>query len=126
VERLGHASPRGKLIEICKEYKLGVQQATLPPLLEIDPDGLSADDASEREEPEEEANDGGTRRFRDQMLGDGERGLSSAEIAKLLGLRESTVRAYLSNEERRRGLARIRADAGLRKRALAIVAEQRA
>jgi hypothetical protein len=67
------------------------------------------------------------RRFRDEMLGDPERGLSVTEIARLLGYEESTVRSYLSSPQRTHEMGdRIRGDERVRTRALAIVARRRA
>jgi restriction endonuclease Mrr len=68
----------------------------------------------------------GGKRLRETMLGDRDQGLGPDEIADLLGLHENTVRVYLCDEDRRRGMfERIRSDPDIRNKALRVVAKKR-
>ena len=133
-QRIVYLIDGDKLIEICKRYEIGVIKKTLPGLLVLDPevareapvhddheataDGAEPDDLSER--------DGLTiRRFRDEMLGDPERGLSVEEVAELSGYKANTVRVYLSDERKKVLGDAIRGDQKARTRALAIVSSRR-
>lgn len=118
-----------QLVEVCKTYRLGVVEVKLPLLLEIDRSAFAARDSTDADDEEDITSGDGAgpvQRFRDAMLGDDDRGISVAEVARLLGLEESTVRSYLSSEERRRDLGdRIRGDEKLRARALRLVSKRR-
>jgi restriction endonuclease Mrr len=133
-QRIVYLIDGDKLIEICKRNQIGVKKVPLPDLLVLDPEvarepvrddpeaaaeGAEPDDLSER--------DGLTgRRFRDEMLGDAERGLSVEEVAELSGYKVKTVRVYLTDDQRRRVLGdAIRGNQKARKRALAIVSSRR-
>jgi hypothetical protein len=66
------------------------------------------------------------RRFRDEMLGDPDRGLTVSEIARMLGYEEGTVRTYLTSPKRTHDMGdQIRADERLRDKALGIIARRR-
>jgi hypothetical protein len=134
-----------KLIEICKRNQIGVKKVPLPDLLVLDPE--VARESSVREDHEaaaEEAEPDGServglavrgfrdedglsgRRFRDEMLGDPERGLTVEEVAELSGYRVKTVRVYLADDQQRKVLGdAIRGNQKARKRALAIVSSRR-
>jgi restriction endonuclease Mrr len=121
-----------RLVEICKQYEIGITRTSLPPILTIDEEQFSGFEA-EDEPNEGDANHSlepqaivGVKRFRDEMLGDSQAGVSAREIASLLGLTEGSVRTYLSIPERRAALGdRIRADPDIRRKALALVAGRR-
>lgn len=144
------------LVRICREHQIGVKRIELPYLFvtdssqfepagaeEEDDDEVNAEEASsdeqggEEDEDEDGDRDGtedgdnkkprGLLRFRDEMLGDQDRGLTYSEISTLLGLSQATVRNYLYDEDKRRMLGdRIRADDAIRARAIAIVNRRRA
>jgi restriction endonuclease Mrr len=116
-----------KLIEICTRNRIGVKKAPLPELLVLDDEltgesgadeGSEVDDSVVEETP-------GTRRLRDEMLGDAESGLSIEEVADLSGLAITTVRAYLADHRRKLLGQKIRADGQARARALLIVSRRR-
>jgi restriction endonuclease Mrr len=121
-----------QLSEICKEHDIGVKKATLPPLLMIDEEAFTeleeevSGSASSDDEGETAVEPTAVKRFRDEMLGDRESGISVEEVANLLGLTEGTVRTYLSIPARRQVLGeRIRSDSEIRAKALELVARRR-
>lgn len=123
-----------KLIEICKRSRIGVKSVPLPELLILDPEvareaPLRPHSQAVEGETEPDAplgRDGlTTRRLRDEMLGDPERGLSVEEVAELSGYKINTVRVYLSDGRRKALGDAIRGDQETRSRALAIVSSRR-
>jgi hypothetical protein len=123
-----------KLVEICKRNQIGVKKVSLPELLVLDPEvareppvrahSVTADEGAEPEELSERAN-ATVRRFRDEMLGDSERGLSAEEVAELSGYTINTVRQYLFDGRRKALGDAIRGNRKARGRALAIVTSRR-
>lgn len=141
-QRLVYLIDGNEIVNACKQYGIGVRRKVLPELLEIDEQffqGTSdevGDDADELDELEElSAREGAdseqrarssSRRLREEMLGDSERGLSVQEVAGLTGHAESTVTQYLYNPDRRRSLfEKIRQAPDVRQRALQIVGRKR-
>jgi Restriction endonuclease len=116
-----------RLIEICKQYEIGIKRQALPPLLLVDEEEFDQEKGGEAPGSDPPTSSvGGVRRLRDEMLGDRDRGLTAAEIATLLGLKESTVTVYLTDPSRRQELGdRLREDPALRVRALQIVGQRR-
>lgn len=124
-----------KLIEVCRSKRIGVNNVTLPDLLVLDPEVQVAREATARDisetsedgaELDEDSERNPTiRRFRDEMLGDPERGLSVEEVAELSGYRINTVRIYLSDGRRKALGDAIRRKQESRIRALAIVSSRR-
>lgn len=93
-QRIVYLIDGDKLIEICKRNQIGVKKVPLPELLVLDPEVAReppvrdlSETVEEGAEPEElsERTSASARRFRDEMLGDAERGLSIAEVAELSG-----------------------------------------
>jgi restriction endonuclease Mrr len=133
-QRIVYLIDGDKLIDVCKRNRIGVVLAPLPSLLVLDPEiarEAPARDVPDLEEdravPEETLDWEGPaiRRFRDEMLGDSERGLSVEEAAELSGYKLNTVRIYLTDERRRVIGDAIRRDKRARDRALAIVSSRR-
>lgn len=134
-QRIVYLIDGDKLIEICKRNQIGVKKVPLPELLVLDPEvareAPTRDDPETAEygaEPDDRSEQAGLaiRRLRDKMLGDPERGLSVEEVAELSGYKVNTVRAYLSDDQRRKVLGdAIRGDQNARSRALAIVSSRR-
>lgn len=122
-----------RLVDICKRHGIGVKKVPLPDLFVLDEDEFSSPVEVDEEDDETVENGDSTtesrpsaRRFRDEMLGDEDRGLSASEISELLGLQLGTVRVYLCDPDQTKSLGnRIRADASLRNNALEIVANKR-
>jgi restriction system protein len=136
-----------RIVDICRSSGIGVRKVPLPELLAIDEESfgppaeqatprgreeLAAPKARERSGRKPKSTRRSTRaresvagrRLRLEMLGDSERGLSAAEIAKLTGLGVGSVRTYLSSPERTQDLfERLRTEH--RERALRIVAKKR-
>jgi hypothetical protein len=123
-----------QLVEICKRNQIGVKKVQLPDLLVLDPE-VTRDPGGGEDAGESDSEPSGAqspddisagRRLRDEMLGDCERGLSAEEVAGLSGYALSTVRAYLSDDRRKKLLGRkIREDEQARARALQIVSQRR-
>ncbi len=123
------------LIDVCKRYKIGVRAIALPDLLILEPEtgeqdspkraiapnGQSGYATGDSEQPEIS----GQHRFRDEMLGDPQRGLSVDEVADLTDLSPNTVRAYLSDERRKKLGDKIRSSPEARDKALRIVRGRR-
>jgi restriction endonuclease Mrr len=134
-QRIVYLIDGDKLIDICKRNQIGVKKVPLPELLVLDPEVAreapvreELETTDEGAEPEVRSErDGLTiRRFRDEMLGDPERGLTVEEVADLSGYKVNTVRIYLSDDQRRKVLGdAIRGDQKTRGRALAIVSSRR-
>jgi hypothetical protein len=121
------------LIDVCKRHQIGVKKIQLPELLvlDIDPELKRGPGTGERAEIEGSKgavpdDTSALRRLRDEMLGDSERGLSAEEIAEISGYALSTVRAYLSDDRKKKLLGRkLRKDEQARARALQIVSQRR-
>ncbi len=132
-----------QLVEICKSHEIGVKKHKLPELLVLDEEqfGLEEDALedsesndhiisfepvraeSEAAKPEEESFSKSRlivlKRLRDGMLHE----IPIADIARLTGLGEGTVRTYLSIPKRKASLARrIRKDKDCREEVLRLVA----
>jgi predicted transcriptional regulator len=119
-----------RLVEICRDHAIGVRTVQLPKLLVIDEASLpgahqdEADEDANEDEADGESGAGSLRRLRLEMLGDPQRGLAVQEIAELLDLQENSVRTYLSDPNRKRGLfERLRQER--REAALRMVATKR-
>ncbi len=133
-QRVVYLIDGARLVEICRQHSIGVKRQELPALLVLDELALPGDEAEGEEdetdgaveEQETEDRPGVVRRVREEMLGDGKRGVSAAELAQLLGLEESSVRTYLAGDRRRNLLERIRKEPRLRSQVLKIVTRRRA
>lgn len=114
-----------RLVDICKQHEIGVSRVKMPDILTLEEESLSSRDTEAATTPSVGARGQPVhqlRQFRDKMLYD----LSPAEIATLLGLKESSVRSYLSVPAKRSQLGdRIRADKDVRARALGLVQRKR-
>ncbi len=99
-QRIVYLIDGAKLIDICKRNQIGVKRVQLPELLALDPevDRATNPDALTVESDPNNAETGGgdVRRFRDEMLGDRESGVTAEEIAELTNYALNTVRNYLS------------------------------
>jgi hypothetical protein len=109
-----------RLVEICKEFSIGVRREKFPELLVLD-EREFGDDADEESDDEQ----AGIKRLREEMLGDDERGISVKELVRFLKLKESTVRNYLATERRRSLLNRIREDPQIRGKVIQIISRRR-
>ena len=109
-----------RLVEICKEFSLGVRRVKFPDLLVLDEREFG--DESDEESDDDQSS---IKRVREEMLGDGERGISVKELVRLLKLKESTVRNYLSTDRRRSLLNRIREDPRIRGKVVQIISRRR-
>ena len=123
-----------QLIDLCKKHQIGVKKVSLPPLLVLDPESQVNESRDELNSSvhEHRARDKTTKskvtevNLRDEMLGDGRRGLSVEEAAELSGYSVNTVRSYLSSPTNRKKIGdRIRTDMKARSRALEIVGDRR-
>ncbi len=140
VDRCGLKTVLGKDIgQLSKGFRqrVGLAQAILhdPDLLILEPEtgeqdspkraiapnGQSGYATGDSEQPEIS----GQHRFRDEMLGDPQRGLSVDEVADLTDLSPNTVRAYLSDERRKKLGDKIRSSPEARDKALRIVRGRR-
>jgi restriction endonuclease Mrr len=128
-QRIVYLVDGAKLIDICKRNQIGVKRVQLPELLTLDPEvdrPASADVLPGEGEPEEgDSGNDVSRRFRDEMLGDRESGLTAKEIAELTDYSVNTVRNYLSTGRQKTLGDAIRDDDEARTRALAIVSKRR-
>jgi restriction endonuclease Mrr len=132
-QRIVYLIDGDKLIDVCKRQQIGVKKVHLPELLILDPEvtrdarnGESVEDDDSDSSGDQESDEPGLRRLRDEMLGDSQRGLSPEEVAQLSGYSLNTVRAYLGDERRRKVLGNtIRADEQARARALRMVSQRR-
>ena len=128
-----------QLVEICKRHEIGVKRHKLPELLVLDEEQFGDEEegyedehmlAWELAQPEAEAStpEGQQvpespplmlKRLRNDMLHE----ISIADLAKITGLSQGTVRTYLSVPERKTSLAkRIRKNEEWRKEVLRLVA----
>jgi len=112
------------LVDICKRFEIGVKKVQPPPLLVLDEEQFhsSGEENAESQSASSQPGESGLKRLRDDMLSE----MSPAELSRLLGLSESTIRVYLSNPERRKDMGdRIRCNPELKEKALRLVAEHR-
>jgi restriction endonuclease Mrr len=127
-QRVVYLIDGNRLVEVCKQYEIGVRRHKLPELLILDELEMpSGEDAEEDEGGDGVEEPQGTRvqRIREEYLGDDERGLSVKELAKLTGLAETTVRTYLSSGRRRALFDRIREDPRVRDQVIRILERKR-
>ncbi len=114
-----------RLVDICKRHRIGVRGVEMPDILTLVDESLSSHDEEDCAAPSVAKNVQSMHRlsqFRDKMLDE----LSISEIATLLGLKESSVRSYLSIPGKKSRLgARIRTEEDVRARAIALIQEKR-
>lgn len=124
-----------KLVDICKSHQIGVREHPLPKLLLLDIEitqgssprnGTEKSVSTDSDEPDDFIESDRLSRLRDEMLSDPDKCLSPKEIAELTEYSLNTVRAYLSDSDRRKTLGdSIREVPAKRKRALNIISQKR-
>ncbi|MCZ2157416.1 MAG: restriction endonuclease [Bryobacterales bacterium] len=128
------------LVQVCKKHGIGVKRIKLPELIVLDEEvvgdaGQFQHGDNDRKEPRRRVSPPETRRSKEKvsvqritkrMIGNSISGLSVAEVAKLTGYTEGTVRNYLSDGKRELLADKIRRDSKARSLALKFISERRA